>query len=305
MGTGVADPDDILRRNYLVGAGAAGSAVARALTNAGLTFAGIVSRTSESASELAKELGVANAGDRIDRFDLPALVIIAVPDDAIRDVALELAATNEDWSHSIVCHLSGARPSSALMALQDKGADAASFHPMVSLHADSPPTVFQGVRVNIEGATRAIDVCKRLATLMRSEPAEVDADTKLAIHLAASIASNYVVTLMSVATELLDREGIAATDFENLLGPLVRSTVNNISFDAPIDALTGPVSRGDVATVRNHLESLVARHREFLPLIANLVAETTRRVVQEGRIPLEAGESILDIVHEIIESSPS
>ncbi|MBT8400814.1 MAG: DUF2520 domain-containing protein [Rhodothermia bacterium] len=302
---GVADSDDILRRIYLVGAGAAGSAIARALSHAGLALTGIMSRRADRAAELAKELGVAMAGDRIERFRLPALVIIAVPDDAIMHVAEEVAATHEDWSHSVVCHLSGAQPAAALIALQERGADAASFHPMVSLHADSEPRVFRGARLNIEGDEPAVAVCKQLATSMGAVPGVVDADTKLAIHLAASIASNYVVTLVSVATELLEREGVTPSEFETLLGPLVRSAVQNISFEAPLEALTGPVSRGDITTVRNHLEFVKARHREFLSLIANLVAETTHGAVQQGRISLEAAESLLDLVHEIIESSPS
>lgn len=305
MEPGVADPNDIPKRVYLVGAGAAGSALARAFTSAGIPLAGVVSRTSERATQLAKELGVPFASDRIEGLRLPALVIIAVPDDAIGDAATEMVATHDDWSQSVVCHLSGARPASALIALQDKGAATTSFHPMVSLHADSSPDVFRGARVNIEGDPRGIAVCARMATLIGAQPAEVDADTKLGIHVAASIASNYVVTLASVATELLAREGVTAPEFEALLGPLFSSTVKNISFEAPIDALTGPVIRGDVATVRRHLEFVAGRHAEFLPLVANLVAETTRRVVQHGRISLEAGEAMLRIVHEIIESSPS
>ncbi len=288
-----------------MGAGAAGSALVRALTRAGYVLSGITSRSAPSAAALASDLGVENAGVQIETFVRPALLILAVPDDVIGDVAGELADRADDWSQSIVFHLSGARPAAALAAVRRAGADVASFHPMVSLHAGSPTSVFHGARVNIEGDASAIAVGTRLATAIGAVPFEVDPDTKLAIHLAASIASNYVVTLVAVATELLEREGIAPEDFGTLLGPLVRSTVQNIAFDAPMDALTGPVSRSDMVTVRAHLECLEKRHREFLPLIANLVAETTRRAVKHGRVSLESGEEMLHIVHEIIESSHS
>ena len=290
-------------RIFVVGAGAAGSSLARALASSGHAVDAVVSRTASRASDLASKTGARYGGDEYRYLDVADLVILAVPDDAIRVASSDLAGRREDWSGAVVCHLSGALSSAELGRLESLGALTASFHPMVSLQPESTPEVFKGARINIEGHDSAVEVCREMARAIGAMPFVIGHRTKQVIHMAATIASNYLVTLLAVASELLKNADVPPEEFEGLFRPLVEATLRNIRFESPARALTGPIARADAATLRTQLELVREHYTEYLPMISILASETIRAAAVSGRISLEESEDLLHLVGEIIESS--
>ena len=289
-------------RVTIVGAGAAGSALGRALRASGVEIASVISRTDESAGRLADELGVAHWSDRLeDAFESSNLLVLAVTDDALPAIAEALGSRDGGWIGRTVLHLSGSLASSVLDPLRRQGAEVASFHPMLPLRSDSSPDVFAGAWVSIEGTEPACEFGRQLARALGARPMTVDAHTKSAIHAVASIASNYLVTLMTVASDLLAETRLDTDAYELLFRPLVDRTLSNIDFADPARALTGPISRGDSKTVRNHLRVLREDAPEYLVVLAALMAETTRVASRAGRITDQKATEILDLIHEAVD----
>jgi len=290
----------------VVGAGAAGTVVARALDDAGVHVNQILSRNVESARRLARSVGAESASDRLDElFDRPGLVALAVPDAQVAGLSEELATLPRSWAGCIVLHLSGTLPSEVLAPLRGLGADVMSFHPMRSLHVDTPAEVLRGAWINIEGTDTAIEVGRHLAHRLGAHPFIVDAKTKSAIHVAASVASNFLVTLMTVAADLLAAAGISPEDRDGLLRRLVVGTIDNVDFGDPCDALTGPISRADRSTLAAQLEVLGRLRPEYSTIFAGLAAETVQMAVRGGKIDALEASELLDLLKEHVESNVS
>ena len=289
----------------VIGAGAAGTVFTRALKLAGLHVLQVLSRNPDSARVLAEVVGATHASHRLSDLRAgPKLVVLAVPDDQIGTVAETLADASPTWQDSIAMHVSGALPSTVLSPLRHRGAEIVSFHPMLSLHADSPPEILAGSWINIEGTPAAVDVGRQLAQRLGAKPFVVDADTKAAIHLAASVSSNFLVTLMSAASDVLEACGLSSEDRNALLRPLVAGTLENIDFGDPGTALTGPISRGDGVTLEAQFAHLARLRPEYVAIFAGLAAETVRIAVRSGKIDDIAAAGMLDQILRHVDRNP-
>ncbi len=243
----------------IVGAGRLGSALARALRAAGVELEGPLGRGAQP------------------RFEV---VLLCVPDSEIAAVAATLAkpggevvrAEGEATGPALVGHVSGATP---LTALAGAGTAAFGLHPLQTFAGGEGPEAFQGIGAAVAGTTpAALAVARDLATRLGMAPIEISDAERAAYHAAASIASNFLVTLQSAAERIAGGAGIEPADARALLAPLVRSTVDNWAERGPAAALTGPVARGDHATVARQRDA-VARHTpDLLPLFDELVAGT-------------------------------
>ncbi len=286
----------------IVGAGAVGFSLGRALVAGGVRIVWVASRSAASAEELADALGTsAVATDSVEQPDADA-VLLCVPDDAIESVSAHLAVTG-GWAGRIAGHVSGSLSSSVLDKLTARGADVVSFHPMMTLHRDTLPASFRGVRVNLEGSARGVAAGVRWARSIGAVPHVIDAKTKTAIHVAATVASNYLVTLMTIASEILSGAGVDREEYESLLRPLAEATLSNLGFERPGQALTGPISRGDVLTLERHMQLIEAEHRGLLPAIVALASETVRVAVEAGHISAEKAESQLSVLRAFVQDS--
>ena len=237
----------------IVGAGRVGRSLAVAADRAGLevTLAG-----REGAAEALRGAGAA---------------ILCVPDAAIADAANVVAGA--DPVPPLVGHVSGASTLEALRPAVEAGARAFSLHPLQTVPEGGAD--FTGVPAAIAGGDPdALEFARELATGLGMRPFEVDERHRAAYHAAASIASNYLVALEETAVELLGAAGVE--DGRELLAPLVLSTAANWAELGP-QALTGPIARGDEATVDRHREVLRERAPELAGLYEEL-AHHTRRV---------------------------
>jgi predicted short-subunit dehydrogenase-like oxidoreductase (DUF2520 family) len=234
-------------RVAIVGDGRAGNALARALERAGDRVDGPLPR---------------GAAPR----DADA-VLLCVPDQEIA-VAAGLVPAGPP-----VGHCSGATGLDVLGAHE-----AFSLHPLMTIPPGADPAVFAGAGAAVAGATdTALDLARALAVRIGLRPIEIAPGDRTAYHAAASIASNFLVTLEAAAERLAARVGVERAD----LVPLVRATVENWARLGPERALTGPVARGDDQTVSAQREAIRERDPELVPLFDALV-EATRALAGTG-----------------------
>ena len=195
-------------------------------------------------------------------------VLLCVPDAEIQAAAGEVAGRA-----AFVGHTSGA---TALSALASAGDGAFGLHPLQTFAGGEAPERFHGVGCAVAGATpAALAFAERLAGILGMRPFPIADEVRAAYHAAASIASNFLVTLMSAAEQAAAGAGLEPAEARALLAPLVRSTVENWAVLGPERSLTGPVARGDEATVTAQRAALAQTAPELLRLFDEL-AERTR-----------------------------
>ena len=192
----------------------------------------------------------------------PHLVLLCVPDRAIAEVAREIAPG--PW----VAHVSGATSLAALSPHERRF----SLHPLVSITHGRGPDQLDGVWAALTAESEdARAAGSWLAGTLGLQTFELADEDRAAYHAAAAIASNYVVTLRSVAGSLAESAGVPA----EALDPLVRSVVEN-GFE-----LTGPIARGDWETVARHLDAIRERRPELEALYVALARVTAEVAGQE------------------------
>ncbi len=287
----------------IIGAGALGAALARRLAGCGYRIEAVLSRTAGRARALAAGLEAPVASASL--ADLPAaasLVFCCVPDDAVGAVARRLRRVRADWSGATVAHTSGALTAAALEALRGSGAALLSFHPMQTFPPGVLPDAFAGIYVALEGDAEAVALGARVAADLGARSLTLAPDAKTRYHLAASMASNFFVTLMALVGEVLASAGIDRRQGAALVRPLVEGTWSNLARHLPEDALTGPIARGDRHTVAAHLDALTEHLPHLLPVYAALGAEAVRVAVRSGRLAPEDARQVLDALHAALDA---
>jgi predicted short-subunit dehydrogenase-like oxidoreductase (DUF2520 family) len=169
-----------------------------------------------------------------------------------------------------VGHTSGITPLSALDAA---GAQAFGLHPLQTVTGEA--TNLRGCGAAVAGSTPdALELARTLAERVGMTPFEVRDDQRAAYHAAASIASNFLITLEGAAERLAETAGVD----RDLLAPLVRATVENWAVQGAERALTGPIARGDEETVARQRAAVEERTPDLLPLF-DALANATRALV--------------------------
>lgn len=217
------------------------------------------------------------------------VVILAVRDEAVPGLAEELAATGRIEADHVVLHLSGLLDARALAALEGTGAALGSLHPLQAIaRPEAAPQRLRGAVAVLEGDERAVVVGTALAESVGLRPVPLAAHRKAHYHAAAVFASNYLVVLAATAERLAGEAGLAPADARAGLRALMYGTLANLGSEVPAaDALTGPVARGDAATVRRHLAALPPDLAELYRSLgraalrmADLAPETRRAVAE-------------------------
>jgi predicted short-subunit dehydrogenase-like oxidoreductase (DUF2520 family) len=237
----------------IVGAGRVGTALAVALRDAGVDVDGPVGR-----------------GERPSRCDA---IVLCVPDAEIAAAAEVVTA-----AAPMIGHTSGATPLSALV---HSGVEAFGLHPLQTVAHSG--VRFEGAGAAVAGSSPdALAFATALAERLRMTPFEIDDEGRAAYHAAASVASNFLVTLQAAAETIAAGAGLEAAEARALFGPLVRQTVENLAELGPEAALTGPVARGDQATVDAQRAAVEEVAPQLLDLFDELVRQTRALAGQEA-----------------------
>lgn len=285
----------------IVGAGAVGRVMALRLAEAGYPIRAVVSRTKSRADALARVVGAPIAAASLDAIPRDvALVLLCVPDDQLADVAETLTGVRLDWADIVVAHTSGAITSEVLEPVEGEGASVLSFHPLQSLTRADDASALEGAYIGLEGPPRGIAAGIELAVGLGMRYVVIPAEAKPRYHLAAAMTSNFLVTLLGMVQEVLASLDIDRRDGLAMLEPLLRGTMDNLASRGPEEALTGPVVRGDVETLRSHGLALRQHLPQLVPAYAALSVETVRLAVRSGRLDPARAEDVLALLQRMV-----
>lgn len=245
----------------IIGAGKVGGALCKSLREAGVNIAGLTAGTEADTLAAAAKFHVKGFASNEELAANSDVLFLTVPDRLVGEVAAELAQTFSNRSDAqslqgkIFFHCSGSLGLEELQPLAESGADIGSLHPLQSFA--SADVSFQGIYMAVDGMPNAQEAGQAIAELLGAQIFVVPAAERKAYHAAACFASNYVVAAMAVAQELMSKwtptpeAGLAA------LLALFDGTARNLhQSKLAREALTGPIARGDINTVKAHLAVL-------------------------------------------------
>ena len=225
------------------------------------------------------------------------VIILAVPDDAIRPLAGVLADAGTIGSQQVVLHLSGVHGQEALGPLVGSRAALGSLHPLQTISdPERAAERLKGAWAAVEGMPRAVEAAERLAQDVSLRPFRIASQAKAMYHAGAVFASNYFVVVEAVAQRLLRHAGLTDAEAWQALRPLVEGTLENLARLGPSGALTGPVARGDEATVRRHVEALTQDDAALYRVLGRAALELAqKRGMDEGLAARIAGALATDL----------
>jgi predicted short-subunit dehydrogenase-like oxidoreductase (DUF2520 family) len=267
----------------VVSTGRVGAVLGAALMRTGHTVvaaSGVSKESVQRAEELLPGVPLLPPDDVVRQADL---VLLALPDDALRGMVRGLAAADALRSGQIVVHTCGAHGVDVLGPAAEHGALPLALHPVMTFTGRAEDlerlaTCCFGVTAG-DGDEAAWSVGEALVVEMGAEPVRIPDAARPLYHTALAHGANHLVTLVAEAADLLKEAGVG--DPNRMLGPLLSAALDNALRHGD-RALTGPVARGDVGTVKAHLRVLAENAPEMLPTYRALAARTAERAEESG-----------------------
>jgi len=238
----------VIGRVLIIGRGSLGKLVARILRERGIDVTMTSGRSPSSRAVRSAEV-----------------VLLAVPDPSIREVAERIAPSIE--RATVVLHAAGSRRVDELDSLRARGAHVGVMHPLVSFARGAKPSGFAGAVTVIDGDAVAAKRASELARLLETKPVHAAVHGP-AYHAAAVLVANGAVALVHEAARILVASGFDQRDAERGLAGLLATVVDNVRSVGVPEALTGPIARGDGPTVRAHRNALTGEARETYEAVA-------------------------------------
>ncbi len=278
----------------VIGAGTVGTALSVRLSSKGYQVIAVSSRSQTSARKLARAVSGCQAfNNNQDVADTAELIFITTPDDTIASVASKI-----QWHRGqSVVHCSGALSTDILEPAKELGAQVGAFHPLQTF-----ASVKQAIE-NIPGSTFAVEAeepllstLKDIATALDGHWIELKASDKVAYHAAAVIACNYLITLVKLAADLWQSFNIPQSQATQALLPLIRGTIHNIDTVGIPQCLTGPIARGDIEIIKQHLDALKKVAPALLSTYQELGRQTIPIALAKGRINQHQAEELQAIL---------
>jgi predicted short-subunit dehydrogenase-like oxidoreductase (DUF2520 family) len=236
---------------FVLGAGRAGRSLARALVVAGVDVVGLHGRQPDPMA-----VPPVTGGALPDTLGTASVILVTVRDaqlgDALRQLASARLATG-----AVVLHASGATDPPEASALRALGHGVGTMHPLVPL-ADPERAVhlLRDAWIGVDGDPRAIIAATALAARLGAHALTIPPGQKPRYHAAAVFAANFPVVVAALAERLLEEAGVSEGEARAATIGLMGAAVSNLESGRPHDVLTGPIARGDVASVRGHLAVL-------------------------------------------------
>ena len=186
--------------------------------------------------------------------ELGKLIFLTVSDDAIPSLAKSLSDKLESFSGKEIVHCSGTHSSKVLDTLADRGALTASFHPMKAITTKT--NSLENTWFDLEGDEKLLQKLEILAADLDAHTFRVEPEAKPLLHASAVVASNYLVVLADLVSKIAALADIPEDQALKAISPLMQNTLDNITDLGVSEALTGPIVRGDIKTIQQHLQSL-------------------------------------------------
>lgn len=274
-----------------IGAGRVGTGLALSFARAGFRVVVVASRSAASARKLARRVRalVATPQEVADHADL---VFLTVPDDAIEPVASGIR-----WRAGAACvHASGAAEIDALRKVIADDALAGGFHPLRMFGEPGKSFDLRGCAVAVAGPSGLERKLERLARAIGARPFRLPEGGRALYHVAANFSGAFAIALIEETVALWGKLGVAERDALRALLPLLRGTVDDVEKLGAAGALGSVVARGDVGTIRRHLEVLGKEAPESLELYRLLSLRTVPVALAKGTLKRERAEEILALL---------
>ena len=283
----------------IISAGRVGSVLGAALGRAGHRVVGVsaVSQASlRRAEDLLPDVAVLAPPDVAAAADL---LVLAVPDDELAGLVRGLVATGSLRAGQIVVHTSGAHGVAVLAPAAEIGALCVALHPVMTFSGRTEDLLrMTAASVGVtaaDGDEVAWSVGEALVVEMDADPVRIPEHVRPLYHAALAHGANHLITLVAECADLLRSAGISSA--ERLLGPLLSAALDNALRHGD-RALTGPVARGDVGTVRKHLAVLREQAPATLASYRVLAHRTAERAEAAGLLKPEAATEVRTTIED-------
>jgi len=270
-----------------VGAGKVGSAFGHYLKDMGIDVLGYCSKSIASAK-------IAAVFTNTNYYELEELVnccdhiFLTTPDDVISELWSKIKAFN--LQDKKIFHMSGSLSSEIFEDIASHGAFGYSLHPLYPFTSNNSYKGLSDAIFTIEG--KEIAKVEGFLSVSKINCFEIKAENKIKYHAAAVFASNYIVSLAKISKLLFLESGVPEGLVNKALYPLMLGAVNNIIDRGVENALTGPITRGDVGTIEKHREAL----RGFLGVYDELGEVALGIVMENGKLPNEKLKQMSNIL---------
>lgn len=290
-------------RLNVIGCGKVGRTLTRLLSNKGLvTTLSMVSGSPESARAARDFIGAGEV--KRDILDLPAseLWMITVGDSRLAAIGRELVNSRRIGEGSVVFHCSGAVGSSVFAPLRNCGASVASIHPIKSFaDPELACASFAGTYCALEGDQWATTQIRPLFEAIGARIFEISEDSKTRCHAGHVIVSNYLVALLDIGRGVYEAAGVPSDSIDDFMLSLAQGTLENVRSLGTTEALTGPIVRGDIDTVRKQLDNLrqdptseaVSRAAPVYALLGQVALQISERKAALSPIEVERLRALL------------
>lgn len=290
-------PDHPARlRVGLIGSGRVGAPIAAALRQAGHRITGIsaISAASrERADALLPGVPIKESAEVCEDADL---ILLTVPDDVIGELASGLAATGAITAGQLVAHTSGRFGVAVLDPVLQVQALPLAIHPVLTFTGTSIDVQrLVGVPFGVTAVDALLPIAQALVVDIGGEPFVIAEADRPRYHAALAWSSNFLATIVNQGTDLLGDIGIQHPG--HFLAPLLGASLDN-ALRYGDSALTGPIARGDVETVRAHRDVMTAHSRPVERAYIAMARLTAERAIAAGLLDLEDVERLLDVLSE-------
>lgn len=287
----------------VIGAGRVGAVLGAALSAAGhdvVAAAGLSTASGQRAARLLPGVPLLPADEVVAAADL---VVLTVPDDTLPGLVSGLAETGAWRPGQLAFHTSGAHGLTVLGPAERAGVLSLALHPAMTFSgAPEDADRLIGAPFGVTSRPEHRPVAETLVLEMGGEPFYVAEQDRGLYHAALVTGANHLVTLVAEAADLL--RGAGVDDPARVLGPLLTAALDN-GLRRGDQALTGPVSRGDVGTVQRHLETLTDRAPEAVASYVAMARRTAERALASGRLKKHEGAPLLDLLAAVPSARPT
>jgi predicted short-subunit dehydrogenase-like oxidoreductase (DUF2520 family) len=287
----------------VIGAGRVGAVLGAALAAVGhdvVAAAGLSTASAERAARLLPGVPLLPSDEVVAAADL---VVLAVPDDTLPGLVAGLAETGAWRPGQLTFHTSGAHGLAVLAPAERAGVLPLALHPAMTFTGSvEDADRLTGTPFGVTSRPEHRPVAETLVLEMGGEPFWVAESDRRLYHAALVTGANHLVTLVAEAADLLRSAGVE--DPARVLTPLLTAALDN-GLRRGDRGLSGPVSRGDVGTVADHLATLTERAPASVAAYVAMARRTTERALTAGRLRAHEGAPLLGLLRAVPPAGPA
>ncbi len=284
----------------IIGAGMVGTAIGYLLEKAGYKIVAIADKSTAALRRAHSYIGGKTYRKPQEVLREADYILITTPDDIITSVCKDIALSPL-IKRKYIFHMSGAGGLDLLEPAKKAGAAVASIHPLQSF--SSIDNAIQNIPASYFGITADANAKKQATAMVLAlggHPIYISSKQKALYHAAACVASNYLVSLLNTVESIYQSIGIGEKDAKKAYLPLIYGSLKNIELSGSIQALTGPIARGDSGTVQKHVDAINTDLPQYASLYSSLGLVTVNVAKKKGTLNLQQAKKISDILKGII-----